>query len=77
MMRKAIKFLYEREKQNYTFNGTLDDIFAKKKWDEIKEKLCIGGYVLFTDKNIEKEGLKIRITCIKDNINNPDRKSVV
>lgn len=71
MMRKAIKYLYDREKQNYTFNGKLDDIFAKKKWDEIKEKLCIGGYVLFTDKNIEKEGINIRITCIKDYINNP------
>lgn len=71
MMRKAVKFLYEHEQQNYTFSGTIDGIFAKKKWKDIKDKLCVGGYVLFTDKNIQAHGIRIRITNIKDFINNP------
>ncbi len=71
MMRQAVKYLYDNEVQNFSFTGTLDGIFAKKNWINISGKLRLGGYILFTDDRFQKEGVRIRITNIKDYINTP------
>ena len=71
MMRQAVKYLYDNEVQNFSFTGTLDGIYAKKNWINIGGKLRLGGYILFTDDRFQKEGVRIRITNIKDYINTP------
>lgn len=71
MFREGAKFLYENEDQKFTFTGELDGIWSKKRWLSIGGKIRLGGYVLFTDAHFQKEGVKIRITSIKDYVHNP------
>lgn len=71
MMREAVRYMYDNEEQSFTFSGTLDGLWAKKDWNNIGGRIRLGGYVLFSDDNFQKEGLRIRIIGIKDYINNP------
>lgn len=71
MFREGAKFLYENEDQKFTFTGELDGIWSKKRWLSIGGKIRLGGYILFTDSHFQKEGVKIRITSIKDYVHNP------
>lgn len=71
MFKEGAKFLYENEDQKFTFAGELDGIWSKKRWLSIGGKIRLGGYVLFTDAHFQKEGVKIRITSIKDYVHNP------
>lgn len=71
LMRYAVRYLYDHEEQTFTFNGTLDGIWAKKDWANIGGKILLGGYVLFTDARFQQEGVKIRIIGVKKYINNP------
>lgn len=71
MFKEGAKFLYENEDQKFTFTGELDGIWSKKRWLSIGGKIRLGGYVLFTDPHFQKEGVKIRITSIKDYVHNP------
>lgn len=71
MFREAVQYMYENEEENFTFKGELDGIWAKKHWLEIGGKLQPGSYILFSDKQFQPDGLSIRITGIKDYINNP------
>lgn len=71
MFREAVKCLYEREDKKFTFTGTLDGIWAKKRWLQIGGKIILGGYVLFSDKQFMPEGSLIRIIGIKRYVNKP------
>lgn len=71
MFREAVKYLYEHEEQTFTFTGELDGIWAKKDWLNIGGRIKLGGYVLFSDEQFQREGVSIRIVGIKDYINNP------
>ena len=71
MFRDAVRYMYENEEEGFSFTGELDGIWAKKKWLEIGGKLQPGSYILFSDTQFQPEGLPIRITGIKDYINNP------
>lgn len=71
MFREAVRKLYDAEQLHFTFSGTLDGLWAKKDWVNIGGRIVLGGYVLFSDKSFEKEGVRVRITGIKDYINNP------
>ena len=71
MFRQAAKHLYEREDKTFVFTGTLDGIWAKKRWLQIGGKIILGGYVLFSDKQFMPEGSLIRITGVKRYVNKP------
>lgn len=71
MFREAAKYLYEHEEKSFTFRGTLDGIWAKKRWLQIGGKLVLGGYVNFSDAQFHPEGSLIRMTGIKRYVNNP------
>lgn len=71
MFRKGAKYLYENEQEKFTFTGELDGIWAKKDWMNIGGKIRLGSYILFSDERFQKDGVLIRITGIKDYINNP------
>lgn len=71
MFRAAVKYLYDNEERKYTFTGELDGIWAKKDWLNIGGRIRLGGFVRFTDENFEKDGVLVRITNIKDYVNNP------
>jgi hypothetical protein len=49
----------------------LDSIYSKKRWLSIGGKIKLGGYILFKDPQFIPEGIKIRITSIKEYIHRP------
>lgn len=71
MFREAAKYLYENEDPKFTFKGELDSIYSKKRWLSISGKIKLGGYILFKDPQFIPEGIKIRITSIKEYIHRP------
>lgn len=76
MFREAAKFLYEHEDKKFTFTGTLDGIWAKKRWLQIGGKIILGGYVLFSDEHFMPEGSLIRITGVKRYVNQPYKPEI-
>lgn len=76
MFREAARFLYENGVQTFTYKGTLDGIWSKKRWNQIGEKIKLGGYVLLTDDKFQPEGVLIRIVGIKQFVNNPHKPEI-
>lgn len=71
MFKEAAKYLYEHEDKQFTFTGTLDGIWAKKRWLSIGGKIVLGGYVLFSDAQFHPDGSLIRMIGIKRYVSNP------
>ncbi|MBO5367950.1 hypothetical protein J6A32_04935, partial [Methanocorpusculum sp.] len=71
MFKSAVKYLFDNEEKKFSFTGELDGIWAKKDWVNIGGRIILGGYIRFTDANFEPDGVLVRITAIKDYINNP------
>lgn len=76
MFKTAVKYLFNNEEQKFTFTGELDGIWAKKDWVNIGGRIVLGGYILFRDDRFQKEGVLVRITGIKDYINNPHSPTI-
>ena len=71
MFREAARYLYENEDTKFTFSGELQGMWAKRNWLKVGGKLVVVGYVLFTDNQFAPDGVKIRITGIKDYLTPP------
>lgn len=71
MFKEAAKKLYESEDPKFTFKGDLQGVWAKRNWLNVGGKLIVGGYILFSDPQFAPDGVKIRITGIKDYVNAP------
>lgn len=71
MFREAVRYMYENEEEQFSFSGELDGIWAKKRWPNIGGRIVPGGYIEFSDTQFQPEGIRIRITGVKDYINNP------
>ena len=71
LLRAAVKYMYENEDDKYTFEGTLDTIWSKANWESIGGMIKPGGYVKFIDPQFEAAGVSLRITSVKESINNP------
>lgn len=69
--KEVAKYLYEHEDKSFVFIGTLDGIWAKKRWLQIDGKIVLGGYVNFSDTQFHPEGSLIRMIGIKRFVNNP------
>lgn len=71
MMKEAAQYLFEHEEQKFTFTGTLQGLWAKKRWDDIGGRFKIGSYISFKDKQFLPNGVNVRIIGIKQYINTP------
>lgn len=71
MFRAAVRYLYENEDQKFTFTGEMDGIWSKDNWATIGAKIILGGYIRFVDSRFQSTPVLVRITAIKDYINNP------
>lgn len=76
MFRAAVRHLFDAEEQKYSFTGVLDGLWAKKDWENIGGRLRLGSYILFRDENFQQDGVLVRITGIKDYINNPHSPTI-
>lgn len=71
MFREAVKYLYDNEEEKYSLSGIeIDSIWAKRNWESVSKYLNIGCYFQYSDKSIE-EPILVRVTSIRDYINNP------
>ena len=71
MFREAARVLYESEDIEYSFKGSLDGLLTKKNWLSIGGKIVPGGYIQFTDKDIQEGPILIRIRSVKDYLTRP------
>lgn len=71
MFKEAVRYLYEHEEETFSFSGELDGIWSKSRWLEIGGRMLPGSYILFSDPQFQPDGIRIRITGIKDFINRP------
>lgn len=71
MLRHAVRYMHEHEEQRYTVTGELDEIYAKRNWESISDRLVLGGYISFTDRSWQADPLLIRIVGIKEYVNRP------
>lgn len=71
VFKEAVKYLFEHENKEFIFTGTLDGIWAKKRWLQVGGKIVLGGFVNFTDNQFHPEGSLIRMIGIKRYVNNP------
>jgi ribosomal protein L17 len=76
MFRTCVKKLYELEEEKFSFTGELDGLWAKKDWTNIGGRIKLGGFVLYSDESFQQEGVLVRITGIKDYINNPHSPTI-
>ena len=71
MLREAVRYFYDNEDEQFSFTGELDGLWSKKKWHEIGGRIIPGGYIMFSDEQFQPKGILIRITGVKDYINDP------
>lgn len=71
MLREAARYLYQNKDIQLSFKGDVDDLFSKRNWVNVGDKLKVGGCVSFSHPQVQAEPLVTRITAIKQFINNP------
>lgn len=76
MFREAVKVFSENEEARFSFRGELDGVWSRNKWLEIGGKITLGGHILFSDPQFQPDGVKIRITSIKDYVNIPHKPEI-
>jgi len=73
MMRQAVRYLYNRENEGYVYSLSVDEIWAKRNWTQLQVRIILGGMILFSDESFQVQGVRLRITGIKDYINAPNK----
>ena len=76
LLAEALRTLDEQLAPQYTFEGEVDPIWAKKHWLEIGGKIVPGGHILFSDPEFHPTGERIRITSVTQPVNNPTAPAV-
>lgn len=71
LFREAVRSLWEKGKRVFEVKAELDGIWAKNDWLNIGGRICLGGYLLFSKHAIFEEQMEMRITSVKQYINNP------
>lgn len=71
LFREAVRNLWEKGKRVFEIKAELDGIWAKKDWLNIGGKILLGGYLSFTNHAVSQEPTKMRITSVKQYVNNP------
>lgn len=66
MMKEAIKEMYQYELEQVLFTLPIDEIWNKQNNNSFK----VGDYITYKDDDFAKDGLKIRITQIREYLNN-------
>lgn len=70
-LREACKFIRENKDPQFTFKGTVDDLYSRRNWLNISGKLILGGCISFQDSSIQPTPIVTRIVGIKNYVNNP------
>lgn len=70
-LREACKFIRANKDPQFTFKGTVDDLYSKRNWLNVGGKLILGGCISFQDSSIQTDAIVTRIVGLKTYINKP------
>lgn len=76
LLLNACQYLYKHSQVEVEFSGTVDGIWAKNKWEQIRSYFHLGGYIKFTDNALCRDGKDMRIISIKTYLTNPHAPEV-
>lgn len=77
LLREASRYLYEKCVFEFTFEGEIDGIWAKRNWEMVKPRLRVGGYVSFTHEEMfPNEPARVRIVSMTQYVNNPHNPKI-
>ena len=71
LLLEGCHYLWQHSEVEVEFSGTVDGIWAKNKWESLKDYLKLGGYVNFYDNDFCRDGRMLRILSVKTYLNNP------
>ena len=77
MLREAVRSLWEQGSRHYEIKAELDGIWTKSDWANRGGKIRLGGYISFTDPALFEGAVKMRITSVKQRVNNPYGPEIV
>ena len=69
MFKKAVKYMYENGRQKINIDCKVDRVWLKSH-EELLWKFVAGGYVVWSDDDVQPTPLAMRIMSVKNNINN-------
>lgn len=69
MFKKAVKHMFENGKQKVNIDCKLDRIWLMRNPSQYG-KLIVGGYISYTDTDVQPTAMMLRITSVKSMINN-------
>nr|WP_129732348.1 hypothetical protein [Parabacteroides goldsteinii] len=76
MFREGVRYFSKRDSFQFSFKGELNEIWAKQNWIELGGKIKPGSYVEFSDTHFQPDGILIRMTGVKDYVNNPESPTI-
>lgn len=71
LLLEACYYLYKHGEVEVEFNGTVDGIWSRNKWETLRQYFVLGGYIKFYDNDLCRDGRLLRILSIKDYITRP------
>lgn len=71
LLLEGCHYLWQHSEVEVEFSGTVDGIWAKNKWESLKDYLKLGGYINFYDNDFCRDGRMLRILSVKTYLNNP------
>lgn len=69
----SVKYLYENMQPKYTYEISMDGIYAKQQWGAIGGLIAPGYFVRFSDPQFLPEPVDIRIVSVKEYVNMPQK----
>lgn len=76
MFREGVRYFSKRDSFQFSFKGELNEIWAKQNWIELGGKIKPGSYVEFSDTHFQPDGILVRMTGVKDYVNNPESPTI-
>lgn len=73
---EVVKYLWKGEQAQYSYRWTLDGIYARRNWGEIRGFLNIGYFVEFSDPQFLPVPVYVRIVAVKELINDPQSPEI-
>lgn len=71
VLNETVKYLFENEPPKYTYTVPVDELYAKRHWGSIGDRLSPGYFVRLSDTQFLPDGSDIRIVAITDYVNKP------
>lgn len=70
-LNETVKYLYENEAPKYLYTAPVSELYAKRNWGLIGDRLNTGYFVRLSDDRFLPEGVDIRIVEVTRYVNKP------